>query len=264
MIRLHGAFCVGVLHSATMRGMNDLRGKSVFITGAARRIGRALALGFANSGANVAITYLNSEKQALQTVAEIRARRVEALALPADVRDEASISSAIAQAAERFGGLDVLVNNAAVYETAHFEEITVEQWDRMFQTNTRGPFLASRAAAPFLRRSGGRIIHIGSLGGIRPWATHAHYCSSKAALIMLTQAMAKALAPEIAVNCVAPGMITTSESRDDALVQKIVSKTPMKRAGTPEDVLEAVLFFATATRFITGQVITVDGGLGLD
>lgn len=247
-----------------MRGMDDLRGKSVFITGAARRIGRALALGFAKMGANIAITYLNSEKEAMQTINDILAVGVNALAIPADVRVESSISAAVDRAVERLGGLDVLVNNAAVYETATLEQITVEQWDRMFETNTRGPFLTTRAAIPFLRQSKGRIVHVGSLGGIRPWATHAHYCSSKAALIMLTQTMAKALAPEIAVNCVAPGMISTGEKREKDLVRKIAAKTPMKRAGIPEDVLEAVLFFATATHFITGQVVTVDGGLGLE
>ncbi|HYG98075.1 MAG TPA: SDR family NAD(P)-dependent oxidoreductase [Terriglobales bacterium] len=247
-----------------MRGMMDLRGKSVLITGAARRIGRSIALGFAAAGANVSITYLNSEKDASRTVADLTSLGVQANAIRADVREEQSIAAAITHTVQKFGGLDVLVNNAAVYETVRFEQITLEQWDRMFETNTRGPFLSSKAAIEALRRSNGRIINIGSLGGIRPWATHAHYCSSKAALIMLTQAMAKALAPLISVNCVAPGMISTGENRDEALIQKIAAKTPMKRAGTPEDVAEAVLFFAQATHFITGQVITVDGGLGLE
>jgi 3-oxoacyl-[acyl-carrier protein] reductase/pteridine reductase len=133
----------------------------------------------------------------------------------------------------------------------------------MFATNARGPFLVSRAALPYLRRRTGRIINIGSLGGSRPWATHAHYCASKAALAMLTQVMAKALAPQVTVNCVAPGMISMGESRDPAYVRKIARQTPMKRAGTPADVVEAVVFLASATPFITGQVLGVDGGLGL-
>jgi 3-oxoacyl-[acyl-carrier protein] reductase/pteridine reductase len=134
----------------------------------------------------------------------------------------------------------------------------------MFATNTRGPFLVAQAALPYLRRRRGRIIHLGSLGGIRPWRAQAHYCSSKAALIMLTKVMAKALAPLIAVNCVAPGMISMGENRDAALVRQTVSKTPMRRAGAAADVLEAVRFFATATHFITGQTLAVDGGLELE
>jgi NAD(P)-dependent dehydrogenase (short-subunit alcohol dehydrogenase family) len=247
-----------------MRVMFDLHGKSVLVTGAARRIGRSLALAFADAGADVAITYRTSEHEARQTLAALQAKGVRAVSIWADVRDEASVSAAVDQTIGELGGIDVLVNNAAIYETANFDEITVEQWDRMFDTNTRGPFLVTRIAAETLRHRKGRVINIGSLGGLRPWATHVHYCSSKAALVMLTQAMAKALAPHVAVNCVAPGMITMGENRDEPLVEIIEAKTPMKRAGTPEDVAEAVLFLASATHFITGQVLAVDGGLGLD
>ena len=136
----------------------------------------------------------------------------------------------------------------------------------MFAANARGPFLVSQAALPHLRAYTGRtgtparIIHIGSLGGQRPWATHAHYCSSKAALHMLAQSMAKAWAPQIVVNCVAPGMIAAGTADDDP---QFATKTPMGRSGRAPDVADAVLFFATATPFITGQILTVDGGLGL-
>jgi 3-oxoacyl-[acyl-carrier protein] reductase/pteridine reductase len=133
----------------------------------------------------------------------------------------------------------------------------------MFATNTRGAFLMSRAALPMLRKRKGRIVNLGSLGGLRPWVTHAHYCASKAALIMLTQVMAKALAPQIAVNCVAPGMIDMAEPSSSNFFRKIAAKTPMKRSGKAEEVARAVLFFATAPHFITGQVMVVDGGLSL-
>lgn len=247
-----------------MRGMQDLKGRSVLITGAAKRIGRALALAFADAGANVAITFLSSREEAEATLAALKQRTGQFLAVPADVRKPESVHAVMQKIQAEFGGLDVLVNNAAVYETADFETITLEQWDRMFETNTRGPFLTTQTAIPFLRARRGRVINIGSLGGLRPWGTHAHYCASKASLVMLTQAMAKALAPEIAVNCVAPGMIVTGESGPDAFAEKIAAKTPMRRAGTTDDVAEAVLFLATATHFITGQTVAVDGGLGLE
>jgi 3-oxoacyl-[acyl-carrier protein] reductase/pteridine reductase len=235
----------------------------VLITGAARRIGRALALGMAAEGARVAITYRNSERQAEQTIARLLALGADAVAVRCDVGDPQNVEEMVREVARQFGGIDVLVNNAGIFQTVEFHAITPAQWDEMFTTNTRGPFLVSRAALPYLRRRRGHIIHIGSLGGLEPWAAHAHYCSSKAALVMLTQVMAKALAPRIAVNCVAPGMISLGENRDPGFVRSIVRKTPMRRAGAASDVVEAVLFFATASYFITGQTLVVDGGLGL-
>jgi len=165
--------------------------------------------------------------------------------------------------AKELGGIDVLVNNAANYETVEFEKITVAQWDAIFASNTRGPFLVSREALPYLRKRKGRIVNMGSLGGLRPWATHAHYCSSKAAVHMLTKVMAKALAPEIAVNAVAPGMIDLGEKAAAAFMRKMAKETPMQRNGTAVDIAAAVMFFATSPKFITGQVLAVDGGLGL-
>lgn len=240
-----------------------LVGKVVLVTGAARRIGCALALGLAAEGARVAITYNTSQPEAERTVAHIVEGGGEAMAVRCDVRDERNVEEAVAAVAAEFGRLDVLVNNAGYFETTKFEELTAAQWDNIFAINARGPFLVSRAAVPLLKETRGRIVNIGSLGGLEAWATHAHYCSSKAALIMLSQAMAKALAPRIAVNCVAPGMISTGEGRQPAYVSSIIRKTPMRRTGAVSDVLEAVLFFATATHFITGQTLLVDGGLGL-
>jgi len=240
-----------------------LKGKTALVTGGGRRIGREIALALAAAGANVAFTYLRSQREAGRTAEEIRRRGARALVLSCDVRDEKSVRHAIKKAISEFGGLDLLINNAAIYETVEFEKITVRQWDEMFATNARGPFLMSQAAVKPLRQRKGRIIQLGSLGGLRPWATHAHYCSSKAALAMLTQVMAKALAPEIAVNCVAPGMIDLGEGRDAGFLRRIAGKTPMQRNGSAEEVVRAVMFFATAPHFITGQVLAVDGGLGL-
>jgi len=239
-----------------------LSGKTALVTGGARRIGRAIALALANAGADVAITYLNSKTEASQTLAELIATGNRALAVKCDLRSEASAHKAIAEVIAGFGRLDLLINNAAVFSTAPLESITLEDWDRVFDTNTRGPFLMAREALPFLRSTQGRIINIGSLGGVKAWATHAHYSASKAALHTLTQSMAKAFAPQVTVNCVAPGFIDLGDE-NEAAARHFASRTPMRRNGSAEDVAQAVLFFATGPRFITGQILAVDGGLGL-
>ncbi len=241
--------------------MKTLQGQAALVTGGAKRIGRGLALALGEAGARVAITWRDSEAQARQTLADLERLGVEAAAFRADLRQPAQIRGAVEAAAAKFGRLDILVNNAGRFETAALEEISLEQWDAMFETNTRGPFLAAQAAYPHLKAARGRIVNIGSLGGIHPWPTHAHYCTSKAALHMLTRTMSKAWAPEISVNGVAPGMIVSGEVT--AEYEPYARRTPMKRNGTIEDVAAAVLFFATGPHFITGQILSVDGGLGL-
>jgi 3-oxoacyl-[acyl-carrier protein] reductase/pteridine reductase len=238
-----------------------LAGQRALVTGGAKRIGRALALALAQAGAHVAITYRGSQAAAEATVAELAALGVDACAIACDVSAETSVQAAIEAVVGRFGGLDLLVNNAGAFETAALETISVEQWDAIFATNTRGPFLMARAAYPHLKAAGGRIVNIGSLGGMHPWATHGHYCTSKAALHMLSHTMAKAWAPAISVNCVAPGMIVFGEV--NPAYEQFALKTPMQRNGSAADVAAAVLFFATAPHFITGQLLAVDGGLGL-
>jgi 3-oxoacyl-[acyl-carrier protein] reductase/pteridine reductase len=248
-----------------------LQGHTALITGGAKRLGRASALALAQAGADVAITFLESAGEARQTVADLSELGVRALALHCDVTDEASVRSMIKEAGRELGHIDILVNNAGNYETAEFEKLTVRQWDAIFASNTRGPFLVSREALKWMRKPRGetkakveaKIINMGSLGGLRPWATHAHYCSSKAALHMLTKVMAKALAPEIAVNAVAPGMIDLGEKSAAAFMRRMAKQTPMLRNGRGEEIAAAVLFFATAPQFITGQILTVDGGIGL-
>jgi 3-oxoacyl-[acyl-carrier protein] reductase/pteridine reductase len=240
-----------------------LQGKTVLVTGGARRLGRASALALAGAGADVAITFRDSLRDAQRTVIDVSGLGVRALALACDVTDEKSVKTAVKEAVRELGGIDILVNNAANYETATFEKLTLAQWDAMFASNTRGPFLVSREALKFLRLRRGKIINMGSLGGLRPWADHAHYCSSKAALHMLTKVLAKALAPEIAVNCVAPGMIDLGEKAAANFMRRMAKQTPMQRNGTSDDIAAAVLFFARAPHFITGQILAVDGGLGL-
>ena len=250
-----------------------LRGKACLITGGAQRLGRASALALAEAGTDVAITFRTSAREAKHTVVDLSSLGVRAFALHCDVTDEASVKTMMKEAGRELGRIDILVNNAANYATADFEHLTLHQWDAMFASNTRGPFLVSREALKWMRRkrSGSKrsekleakIIHMGSLGGLRPWATHAHYCSSKAALHMLTKVMAKALAPEIAVNAVAPGMIDLGEKSAAAFMKRMAKETPMQRNGRGDEIAAAVLFFATAPQFITGQILAVDGGLGL-
>ncbi|WP_263354564.1 SDR family NAD(P)-dependent oxidoreductase [Acidicapsa acidisoli] len=234
--------------------------KTALVTGGAKRVGRELALTLARSGMDVAITFRASADEAAETVRAIELLGVRSIALQMDVCSEASVRDAILATVAEFGGLDLLVNNAAIFESASLAEISLERWDAVFETNARGPFLAAREALPHLKAAHGRIVNLGSLGGSHPWATHGHYCSSKAALHMLTQTMAKAFAPEVSVNCVAPGYIEIAGDRE---VAHFASKTPMGRNGSAEDVAAAVLFFATGPHFITGQILTVDGGLGL-
>ena len=239
-----------------------LLGRSALVTGAAKRIGRTIALELARLGADVAITYLASAGEAEQTLRDLIAFDVDALSVRCDLRESDSITASVGFVGESFGKLDILVNNAGIFASEPMEAITAPEWDAMFATNTRAPFLVAQAALPLLRAGyGGRIINIGSLGGIHPWSTHAHYCTSKAALHMLSQTMAKAWAPAISVNCVAPGMIVQGEVGE--AYQHFADKTPMKRNGTAQDVAEAVAFFATGPGFITGQILAVDGGLGL-
>lgn len=260
---VHHRSDAGTMPTMTADQKRPLAGKAVLITGGARRLGRATALAMAEAGADVAITFLHSAREAQHTVIDACGFGGRAVALRCDITQEKSVRSAIRETARELGGIDILVNNAANYETVEFEKLSVKQWDAIFASNTRGPFLVSREALKPLRERRGKIINMGSLGGLQPWPTHAHYCSSKAALHMLTKVMAKALAPEIAVNCVAPGMIDLGEKAAAGFMKKMARQTPMRRNGSDRDITSAILFFATAPHFITGQILAVDGGLGL-
>lgn len=239
-----------------------LSGKSALVTGGARRIGRAIALVLAGAGADITLTYRESAADAEETAAQISGLGRRAQAIPCDVRSETAIREAVAQSAGFHGRIDILVNNAAIFETVALEEITLEQWDTMLDTNLRGPFLFAREALPHLRAARGRIVNLGSLGGENPWPMRGHYCASKAGLHMLSEVMAKAWAPDVAVNCVAPGWIDQKDKGEE-LAAQYAAKTPMQRNGTAEDIAEAVLFFAVNASFVTGQTLVVDGGLSL-
>lgn len=240
--------------------VTNLKGSRVLITGGARHLGRAISLAMARAGARIAFTYMNSTDEAAHTLAEIAEFSPDSVAVPCDVRNRSSIETALHSTVAGIGEIDILINNAGFFETVAFEDLSEQQWDNMFATNVRGPFLVSQLCLPMLRARRGRIIHLGSLGGEKPWVTHTHYCASKAALHMLTKVMAKALAPEVAVNCVAPGIIDLGDGERE-FFDRMAMQTPMRRNGTPDDIMSAVMFLATASHFTTGQILFVDGGL---
>jgi 3-oxoacyl-[acyl-carrier protein] reductase/pteridine reductase len=241
---------------------SSLAGKAALITGAAKRIGRSVALRLASEGADVIVNYRNSKDEADEVVAQITAMGRRAVALQADVAKREEVIAMFGAVEKEFGRLDVLVNNAGMFFPAKFEELTEEQWDRIMDTNLKSQFLCSQAAAPMLRRSGhGRIINFASLGGLLAWPAYTHYCVSKAGVIMLTRCLARALAPEITVNAVAPGTISFPGDAP-GLAEDFIRRAPLQRTGTADDIEDAVVFLAQSP-FVTGQVIVVDGGRSL-
>jgi NAD(P)-dependent dehydrogenase (short-subunit alcohol dehydrogenase family) len=235
---------------------SSLRDKVVLVTGAAKRIGRGIALRLAGEGARVAIHYHHSEAEARQTAAECS----NAPLFRANFERVAEIEAMFGEIEKNLGRLDGLVNNAARFTRRDPLQITEADWDFIHSVNLKAAFFCCQNGARLMRKSGGgRIVNISSLGGIRPWADHAHYCASKAGVIMLTRALAKAFAPDITVNSVAPGVIPFEDidPRGIAMIQS----TPAGRGGTPDEVAGAVVYFLQASSFITGQVLAVDGGL---
>jgi NAD(P)-dependent dehydrogenase (short-subunit alcohol dehydrogenase family) len=236
--------------------MQSITGKVVLVTGAAKRIGRGIALRLAREGAQVAIHYNGSKDDALKTSAECGSAPI----FQANLESVSEIERLFRDVELHFGKLDGLVNNAARFSRFDPLEITEKDWDFIHSVNLKATFFCCQQGAKLMRKSGGgRIVNISSLGGIRPWADHVHYCASKAGVIMLTRALAKALAPEITVNSVAPGVIPFGDLDEEAA--KMVKATPAKRPGTPDEIADAVLFYLQASNFITGQIMAVDGGL---
>jgi NAD(P)-dependent dehydrogenase (short-subunit alcohol dehydrogenase family) len=232
---------------------SELSGKVVLVTGAAKRIGRGIALRLAAEGARVLVHYGGSEQEARE------------LGLPvfqANLEKVSEIEEMFRRIERQEGRLDGLVNNAARFTRFDPMDITEADWDFIHSVNLKAVFFCCQQGVRLMRKSGsGRIVNISSLGGIRPWAEHAHYCASKAGVIMLTRALAKAFAPEITVNSVAPGVIPFGEP--DTRAASMIGNTPAQRGGTPDEIADAVIYFLTASNFITGQLLAVDGGLGL-
>ena len=244
--------------------------RSIFITGAGRRIGRALAVRFAREGWGVAVHYSSSEEKARATYDEVRALGVPASLVQADVRDREAIREAIATGATELGGLDVLVNNAGVYPPATpIADVTEELWRQVIETNLFGEFFAAQAAAEIMLRQDtgadglkGRIVNISSLGAFQIWKDRIPYNVSKAGVVQLTRALARSLAPHIAVNSVAPGAIEIPEEPvSGGMIAP--SRIPMRRHGSVDDIFNAVRFFAETSSYITGETLIVDGGLNI-
>jgi len=236
--------------------MTNLAGKIILITGAAKRIGRGIALRLAHEGARVAIHYDRSEAEARRTAEECGGAPL----FRANLESVPQIQRMFAEIEEQLGHLDGLVNNAARFTRFDPLEITEADWDFIHSVNLKATFFCCQQAARIMKRhGGGRIVNISSLGGIRPWAEHAHYCASKAGVIMLTRALAKAFAPEITVNSVAPGVIPFDDIDERGL--QMIRNTPAQRGGTPDEIAAAVVYFLTASNFVTGQILAVDGGL---
>jgi len=235
-----------------------LSGKVILVTGAAKRIGRGIVLRLAKEGARVAIHYQRSETEARRTAEEAGGAEI----FRANLESVSEISHLFADVEQRLGRLDGLVNNAARFTRIDPLEITEKDWDFIHAVNLKAVFFCCQNGARLMRKSGGgRIVNISSLGGIRPWAEHAHYCASKAGVVMLTRALAKAWAPEITVNSVAPGVIPFADI--DERGKKMIEATPARRGGTPDEIADAVVYFLKASDFVTGQLLAVDGGLSL-
>jgi 3-oxoacyl-[acyl-carrier protein] reductase/pteridine reductase len=232
--------------------------RTVLITGAAKRIGRGIALRAFQTGFRVAIHYSTSEEEARATAQQCGGAPL----FRANLESMDEIKKMFAEVAEHCGPIYGLVNNAARFRRREPLELTEADWDYIHSVNLKATFFCCQQGALLMKKSGGgRIVNISSLGGLRPWPQYAHYCASKAGVIMLTKALAKAFAPEITVNSVAPGVILSSS--EEPRTQDMIAATPAQRRGTVEEVADAVLYFLNASDFITGQVLAVDGGLSL-
>jgi len=237
----------------------ELAGRVALVTGGGRRLGRALAEALGRKGARVAVHYNASADGADETVATIRAAGGEAERFHGDLSRADAVAPLVAAVLARFGGLDVLVNSAAVMERTPFGAVTAGQWDAMFALNLRAPFLLSQAAAPALVERGGVIINMADLAAFESWPAYVPHGISKAGIVQMTRALARVLAPAVRVNAIAPGAVLLPDDWDDASGQHLEQTTPLRRLGSPDDVVGAMLYLIAAD-YVTGETIIVDGG----
>jgi len=236
----------------------SLEGKVALVTGAAKRLGREVALRLAEEGADVLVHYRSSQREAQDAVKEMEKLGRRSVAIGADLSSVAEIKRLIDEAGKHFGRLDILVNSAANFLPASVISTTEQVWDAALDTNLRAPFFCAQAAAPWLRRTQGVIINFADTGGLLGWTGYIPHSVSKAGVIMLTRVLAKALAPEVRVNAIAPGTITM-EGDPPEWEADFIKLAPLRRTGKPEDITDTVLFLVQS-KFITGQVLAVDGG----
>jgi pteridine reductase len=238
----------------------DLKGRVALVTGAGRRVGRAIALRLAAAGCGVAVHYRRSQDEAAEVAAACRRAGGRSEALPADLEDASACESLVAATAARFGRLDALINNAAQFEPMSLDDFDLRAWERTLRINLTAPMLLSHAARELLRAVGGRIVNLCDAGVDRPWPNHLAYCVSKAALEALTRSLAAALAPAITVVGIAPGVAAWPEHYDDATRNRLTARIPLRRAGTVDDIAGAVHFVLAEGDYITGTIIPIDGG----
>ena len=236
-----------------------LAGQVALVTGGARRVGRAIALALAGRGADVVVHYNSGVAEAESAATALRALGARVALLQADLSDVQVAQRLPTNAHEAFGRLDILVNSAAMMLRTPIGDVTPEQWDTMFALNLRSPFFVSQAAAPLLRKQRGVIVNIADLAAYETWPAYVPHAITKAGIVQMTRGLARALAPEIRVNAVAPGAVMLPEGWNDETADRLSSTTPLARLGTAEDVAQAVVYLCEAT-YVTGEVIVVDGG----
>jgi pteridine reductase len=238
----------------------QLQGKIALVTGAGRRLGRAMAHTLARRGMSLAIHYHGSAAGAEELRRDITAAGGRAACLQADLTDPEAARRLPQQVVSEFGGLDVLVNSAAVMHRLAFDETTPEQWNEILDLNLRSVFFCTQGAAPALRAAGGKVVNIADLAGLEPWTGFAAHSISKAGVVMLTKVMALSLAPDVTVNAIAPGAVLVPEDYPPEERERLARSTPLRRLGSPEDVVSTLLYLLEEGDFVTGQVLVVDGG----
>jgi NAD(P)-dependent dehydrogenase (short-subunit alcohol dehydrogenase family) len=242
----------------------ELEGRTALVTGGAIRVGKAIALALAERGANVGITYRSSAGDAAATLGLLRGQGVEAHAARCDQRDPYQVESAVLDVEQALGPIDVLVNSAAIFNRTPFADATLEDWDSHLEINLRGPWLFAKAVGPSMKsRGGGAIVNIVDIAADRPFPGYIPYSVSKAGLVALTRGLARALAPEVRVNAIAPGTVLWPDEYPEDQKDAILERTPLRRVGSPEDIARTVLFLVEGSDFITGAVVPVDGGARL-
>jgi NAD(P)-dependent dehydrogenase (short-subunit alcohol dehydrogenase family) len=239
----------------------ELKDKVALITGSARRLGREIALGLASRGCRLALHYRQSASDARHVRRLVREKDVAADIFQADLSITTQIEELVHQVQNRFGRIDILINNASLFYRTPWEKVQESDWDVFMNINLKSPFLLSHQVSRIMMETGGgKILHMADVGGLNPWSAYVPYCVSKAGLIALTKGMAKALAPKIQVNAIAPATVLPPDGATDEEIQQIVRKIPLQRVGEPEDVVNTVLYLLEGTDYVTGQVLVVDGG----
>lgn len=238
----------------------ELASRVALITGAGHRLGRAIALALARRGMHVAIHYNSSAHEAAVTAHAAAELGVRTETFAADLRDPAAARALPGRVAQHFGQLDVLINSAGIMTRASVEDTTPALWDDVMALNLRACFFTVQGALPWLRPARGKVINLADLGGLEPWPAYAAHCVSKAGVVMLTETLARALAPDITVNAVAPGAVLPPEAWDDAAREHLARTTPLKRLGSPDDVTGAILYLLEHGDYVTGETLVVDGG----